>query len=108
MGGKRLTEDTANASGVLLTVVLYGDGSFGSSMRGSEPGSHTSIKRALAACATAAVLDTDERFPSRSVVRKAPLRKGGFPKGKKGPRNLQFFALISVYSGSGCRERECG
>ena len=84
MGGKRLTEDAASASDVLLTVVLYGDGSFGSSMRGSAPGSHSSIKRVLAACATAAVVDTDEPFRPRSVVRKAPLRKGGFPKGKKG------------------------
>ena len=64
-GVKRLTEDADASSDVLLTVVLYGDGSFSSSMRGSAPGSHTAIKRALAACATAAVLDTDERFSSK-------------------------------------------
>ena len=64
-GVKRLTEDADASSDVLLTVVLYGDGSFSSNVRGSAPGSHTAIKRALAACATAAVLDTDERFSSK-------------------------------------------
>ena len=61
-GAKRLTDPLpGDVDGrLILTVVLYGDGKFGSCMRGNPPSSHNAIKEELEGMYNVKVLMTDE------------------------------------------------
>ena len=65
-GAKRLTDPLpGDVDGrLLLTVVLYGDGNFNTSMRGNPPSSHLCIRKELEQMPCVKVLDADERYSS--------------------------------------------
>ena len=65
-GAKRLTDPLPGDtdSRLILTVVFYGDGSFGSS-RGNASSSHTAIRRELEQMYNVKVFLTDESFSTK-------------------------------------------